>query len=115
MGEDLTFGAWLRQRRKELDLTQSGLAERVGCSVEMVHKLEAGRTRPSQHLAAALIARLEVPAADHPALVQWARGTAPPPLDYAPAAAPAGPPAAALLPPLPTGTVTFLFTDIEGS
>jgi transcriptional regulator with XRE-family HTH domain len=79
MGEELTFGAWLRGRRKALDLTQSGLAERVGCSVEMVHKLEAGRVRPSHHLAAALVARLEVPPADHPALVQWARGTAPTP------------------------------------
>src|SRR4051794_19465299 len=78
MREDATFGAWLRQRRKALDLTKDGLAERVNCSVEMVRKLEAGTARPSHHLAEVLVTRLEVPPADHPALVQWARGGAPP-------------------------------------
>jgi predicted ATPase/transcriptional regulator with XRE-family HTH domain/Tfp pilus assembly protein PilF len=78
MREDATFGAWLRQRRKALDLTQDGLAERVSCSVEMIRKLEAGTARPSHHLAEVLVARLETSPADHPALVQWARGGAPP-------------------------------------
>ncbi len=87
MHENRTFGTWLRQRRKELGLTQDGLAERVGCSVEMVRKLEAGTARPSHHLAGIVIARLDVPPAAHPALVQWARGGAPP--ADGPAAAPA--------------------------
>src|SRR6478609_8220486 len=103
MGEEFTFGAWLRQRRKALDLTQTGLAERVGCSVEMVRKLEAGTARPSQHLTAALIARLEVPPADQPALVQWARGGAPlRPADGLALSLSADPPAVGSAPPLPT-------------
>lgn len=99
MREDLTFGTWLRQRRKELDLTQDRLAERVGCSVETIRKLEASSARPSQHMAEVLVARLEVPPADHPALVQWARGGAPPPAYGSAAAALASP---AVIPP-PSG------------
>ena len=34
------FSEWLKERRRQLDLTQSELADLVGCSVEMVHKLE---------------------------------------------------------------------------
>ena len=37
-----SFGNWLRRRRKALDLTQDGLADRVGCSVAMIRKIESG-------------------------------------------------------------------------
>src|SRR5438046_1918354 len=67
MGEDLAFSAWLRRRRKELALTQDELAERVGCSVVMLRKLEAGTARPSQHMAAALAAQRALQAASWPA------------------------------------------------
>ena len=33
-----SFGAWLQQRRKALDMTQADLARRVGCSVELIRK-----------------------------------------------------------------------------
>ena len=33
MGDVPSFGAWLKRRRKALDLTQDGLAQLVGCSV----------------------------------------------------------------------------------
>jgi predicted ATPase/class 3 adenylate cyclase/DNA-binding XRE family transcriptional regulator len=109
MREPTTFAAWLRARRQALDLTQEALAERVGCSGEMIRKLEAGRARPSQQLAALLVAGLAVPPPEQPTFVQWARGGPPPTPDLAPSA-----PASAL-PALPTGIVTFLYTDIEGS
>ncbi len=32
MDEALSVGAWLKQRRKVLDLVQTGLARRVGCA-----------------------------------------------------------------------------------
>jgi transcriptional regulator with XRE-family HTH domain len=80
MQEGLSFGAWLRQRRTALGLTQDGLAERVGCSSEMVRKLEAGAARPSRPMAEALIAGLDLPLAEQPALVQWARAGGPPPV-----------------------------------
>ena len=78
MQERLTFGEWLRQRRREMDLTQEGLAELAGCSGQMIRKIEAGTARPSRQLAELLLARLAVPPAEQPALVQWARGSASP-------------------------------------
>src|SRR5689334_25446054 len=58
---DPSFSTWLRARRKIGDLTHETLAERVGCSVQMIRKLEAGQVRPSPLLAARLTACL-VPA-----------------------------------------------------
>jgi transcriptional regulator with XRE-family HTH domain len=45
------FGRWLRQLRRELDLTQEQLADQVGCAVETISKIEAGQRRPSRLLA----------------------------------------------------------------
>jgi predicted ATPase/DNA-binding XRE family transcriptional regulator len=77
MAGDLAFGAWVRQRRKALDLTQETLAEQAGCSPDMIRKIESGRARPSRDLAELLAARLEVPPNERQAFVQWAR-TRPP-------------------------------------
>ena len=41
MVEAISFGTWLKQRRKALDLTQEALAEACACSVETIRKLEA--------------------------------------------------------------------------
>src|SRR3954470_8637570 len=46
----LSFGQWLRQRRKALDLTQEDLAQLVGCSAETIRKYEADKRRPSKQL-----------------------------------------------------------------
>jgi transcriptional regulator with XRE-family HTH domain len=43
-----SFGNWLRQRRKALDLTQADLADQVGCSKIMISKIEADERRPDQ-------------------------------------------------------------------
>ena len=40
MLEQRSFGYWLRLKRKALDLTRAGLADRVGCSVSTIRKLE---------------------------------------------------------------------------
>jgi len=42
-----SFGDWLRQRRRELDLTRPELARQVGCSAITLRKLEAEERRPS--------------------------------------------------------------------
>ena len=42
MNVTLSFGQWLRQHRKARDLTQEELADAIGCSPEMVRKIEAG-------------------------------------------------------------------------
>src|SRR5919108_6387681 len=110
-----SFGYWLRRRRKALDLTQEQLAQRVGCAPGTIRKIEADERRPSKQLAELLADHLAIPAAERLAFLQAARAelavdrlAAPtPPVDHT----------AGLLAgrALPSGTVTFLFTDIEGS
>ncbi len=35
-----SFGYWIRRQRKALDLTQQALADRVGCSLAAIKKIE---------------------------------------------------------------------------
>jgi predicted ATPase/transcriptional regulator with XRE-family HTH domain len=60
MEENISFGHWLRRRRKALDLTQDALAQQVGCSVVTIRKIEAGERRPSQQIAERLADCLEI-------------------------------------------------------
>lgn len=45
-----SFGSWLKQQRRLLDLTQQELADRVGCAVGTIRKIEADERRPSKVL-----------------------------------------------------------------
>jgi predicted ATPase/class 3 adenylate cyclase len=123
-----SFGYWLRRRRKALDLTQEELARRVGCVPGTIKSIEADARRPSKQLAERLAAVLELAPEERDAFLKAARAelvpdwlppvATPPPLvrgaqtsttqatETAPAVDQPG---------LPSGTVTFLFTDIEGS
>ena len=40
METELSFGSWVRRRRKALDLLQKDLADQVGCSVSALQKIE---------------------------------------------------------------------------
>ncbi len=51
MPDEPSFGHWLRQRRRALDLTQEELAQQVGCASETIRKFEAGVRRPSKDIA----------------------------------------------------------------
>jgi predicted ATPase/transcriptional regulator with XRE-family HTH domain len=64
MDEVFSFGEWVRQRRRALDLTQDELARRVGCTVSMLRKIELDERRPSKQLAALLADGLELPDAE---------------------------------------------------
>ena len=115
MEELASFGEWIRRRRRALDLTQEALAQQVGCAPGTIRKIEADERRPSRQLAELLADHLAIPPTERGAFLKAARAelavdhlAAPtPPADQA-AAAPQ-------LRVLPSGTVTFLFTDIEGS
>jgi transcriptional regulator with XRE-family HTH domain len=72
MGSRTDFGRLVNQRRKALDLTQSELARRVGCSPVMIHKIETGQRRPSKQLADLLAEHLAVAASESPAFLQGA-------------------------------------------
>jgi predicted ATPase/transcriptional regulator with XRE-family HTH domain len=71
------FGWWLKEYRKQHDLTRAELAQRIGCSPETIHKIEIGERRPSRQIAELLADCLGIPAGEQEAFVLFARGTAP--------------------------------------
>ena len=72
--EEQSFGHWLRLRRKALDLTQDALADRVGCSVGMVRKIESEERRPSAQIIERLADIFNIPAQERTAFLRFARG-----------------------------------------
>ena len=108
METTISFGYWIRRQRKALDLTQQVLAERVGCSLAAIKKIESDERRPSRQIAERMADVLGVPAGQREIFLEAARGLRPVDdlmLAHEPVAVPA----------LPTGIVTLLFTDIAGS
>ena len=73
MGDIPSFGAWLKRRRKVLDLTQDALARCVGCSVVSIRKFEGDTQRPSRQLAELLAAQLQIPPEERATFIQFAR------------------------------------------
>ncbi|HEY7124061.1 MAG TPA: helix-turn-helix domain-containing protein, partial [Ktedonobacterales bacterium] len=109
-----TFSTLLRRARRAAGLTQEALAERAGISVDAISALERGLTRAPQHdTLDLLVEALHLEDAERAAWKQATLGLRLPSDDEAPvlddSSQPSGRPA------LPSGTVTFLFTDIEGS
>lgn len=70
----VSFGSWLKRRRKALDLTQKDLADRVGCSVAAIQKIEREERRPSRQIARLIAEALEVPEEQVPLFMKIARG-----------------------------------------
>jgi predicted ATPase/transcriptional regulator with XRE-family HTH domain len=68
-----SFGHWLRQRRRALDLTQAELARRAACAPITIRKLEADQSRPSRQLAEILAEQLAIPLDERDAFVRFAR------------------------------------------
>jgi predicted ATPase/DNA-binding XRE family transcriptional regulator len=67
------FGHWLKEHRRQFDLTQEELAMRVDCSWETIRKIESGVRRPSKQVAELLADFFRVPQEERPAFVQFAR------------------------------------------
>jgi non-specific serine/threonine protein kinase len=74
--EEITFGTWLRQKRRMLDLTQEALAAQAGCARITLRRIENGALRPSQELALSLLENVGVPREERPQWVAFARGKA---------------------------------------
>jgi non-specific serine/threonine protein kinase len=74
MQEQHSFGYWLRLKRKALDLTRQALADRVGCSVSTIRKLEEEERRPSTQIAELLAGIFKIPATERTAFLRFARG-----------------------------------------
>ena len=92
MSEIPSFGAWLKRRRKALDLTQDALARLVSCSVVSIRKFEGEEQRPSRQIAERLAEQLQIAPEERATFIQYARLG----LDAAPPELPL--PAAARLP-----------------
>src|SRR5512140_1613629 len=74
MLEPHSFGYWLRLKRKALDLTREALAQRVGCSVSTIRKLEEEERRPSAQIAELLAEIFKIPTNDRTDFLRFARG-----------------------------------------
>lgn len=73
MNDGESFGRWLKQHRKALDLTQEDLARQVGCSAWTIIKIEADLRRPSRQLVERVVDCLGTPNAERAAIIGWAR------------------------------------------
>src|SRR6185295_3999298 len=74
MPESISFGAWLRQKRRSLDLTQKAFADQVGCAEITVRRMEADEYKPSNELALVLFEKLGISELERPQWVRFARG-----------------------------------------
>jgi predicted ATPase/transcriptional regulator with XRE-family HTH domain len=68
-----SFGYWIKRRRKALDITQEELAQRVGCSVSTIVKIEADERRPSRQMAELFARHLDIPTDQHDLFLKVAR------------------------------------------
>ena len=60
MDKGLSFGYWVRRRRKALDLTQAELAGQVFCALSTIKKIEMDERRPSPQMAERLAECLHI-------------------------------------------------------
>jgi len=74
METPVSFGLWLKEHRKKLDLTQADLARCAGCTVATIRKIEAEERRPSRQVAELLAICLQIPAEQQALFLQVARG-----------------------------------------
>src|ERR1044071_4529057 len=72
--DSISFGDWVRQRRRILDLTQQELADQVGCARITVRRIESGALKPSKELAQILLEKLGAPSTQGKVWLGFARG-----------------------------------------
>src|SRR4051794_22921540 len=73
MNTEPSFGALVRQRRRELDYTMEELALKVGYSAASIRKIESGERRPARHVAELLADALQIPAEERATFSRLAR------------------------------------------
>jgi predicted ATPase/transcriptional regulator with XRE-family HTH domain len=69
----ISFGLWIKRRRKALDLTQDALAALVGCSKDLIVKIEGDARRPSREIAALLATQLQLAPEERDDFIRCAR------------------------------------------
>src|SRR5215207_9176079 len=77
MHQTASLGGYVRQRRRDMDLTQEELARRVGCAAITLRKIEADDLRASVQIAERLAMALAIPLEERAEFVRWARAVRP--------------------------------------
>src|SRR6266540_7475485 len=72
--EQLSFGYWLRLKRKALDLTREKLAERVGYSAATIRKIEDEERHPSAQIVERLAEIFNISPNERKDFLEFARG-----------------------------------------
>ena len=70
----VTFGEWIRGQREERKLTRQEFADRIGCSVAMLRKIEDGERRPSAQISELIASSLDISPAERETFIKVARG-----------------------------------------
>jgi len=71
---EVTFGEWLKRRRKTQGLTQIELAQQVHCSVSAIRKFETEQRRPSEQIVAQLVEIFNIPPEEQELFQKFVRG-----------------------------------------
>jgi predicted ATPase/Tfp pilus assembly protein PilF/DNA-binding XRE family transcriptional regulator len=71
---ELSFGEWLKRRRKAAGLTQQQLALQISCSTSALKKLEANVRRPSSQIVDQLSKFFNIRQEEQTAFLRFARG-----------------------------------------
>ena len=74
MQDEISFGKWLRKQRRALDLSRQAFANQVGCAEVTLRRIEAGTLKPSKELASIILEKLNIPEAERPQWISFARG-----------------------------------------
>lgn len=118
---EVSFGEWLKRRRLAMGLTQEQLAVQIHCSTSALRKFESEERRPSADVIQRLADLFSIPPDERTSFLRYARGDwqaiSSGNQEEAPwrAENQTDPQKENVTSSLPSGTVTFLFTDIEGS
>jgi predicted ATPase/DNA-binding XRE family transcriptional regulator len=75
-----SFGKWLREQRRTLDLTQEAFADQIGCARITLRRLENDALKPSKELALLLLEKVGIPQHEREAWLPFARGLGEQPL-----------------------------------
>lgn len=74
MKTETSFGKWLYNRRRALDLTRQALADQAGCAEITLRRIENNTLKPSRELALILLEKLGIPEEARPHWIGFARG-----------------------------------------
>jgi predicted ATPase/transcriptional regulator with XRE-family HTH domain len=73
MNPKTSLGRWVKMRRNLLGLTQRELAQRIGCSLSVIQKIEIDARQPSPQMAQLLAEHLDLAPDEQPAFLHLAR------------------------------------------